>query len=73
MYRQNAISATTSSAATVITKMVARMPEAIAMWGISKEFGDAGMALQDAFTVVVSTEMVVKVVGTKFLASLFVF
>ena len=35
------------------------------MWGISKEFGDAGMALQDAFTVVVSTEVVATVIGTK--------
>ena len=69
MYRQTTISDSTRSA----TKMVVRTPEIIAMGMILHKSGDVGVALQDAFTVVVSTEVVVKVVRTKIVASLFVF
>ena len=63
----------TISAITVITKMVVRTLEIIAMGRVLEEFADVVVALQDSFTVVVSTEVVVTMVGTKFVTSPFVF
>ena len=45
----------------------------IAMGSVLEQFGDVDMALQDAFTIVVSTEVVVTAVATKFVASLILF
>ena len=67
-YRQATISSTT-----VITKMVVRTLEIIAIGWVLVEFADVDVALQDAFTDVVSTEMVVTVVGTNFVTFPFVF
>ena len=67
MYRQ-----TTISAATIITKSVVRTLEIIAMGRVLDEFADIGMALQDAITVVVSTEVIVTAVVTNVVASPFV-
>ena len=68
MYRQ-----TTISAATIITKSVVRTVGIIAMGRLLGEFADVDVALQDSFTVIVSTEMVVTVAGTSFVTSPFVF
>ena len=68
MYRQ-----TTTSAAVIITKMVVKTLDIIAMGRLLREFADADVASQDAFTVVVSMAVVVTVVGTKFAVSPFVF
>ena len=43
------------------------------MGRLFREFADSDVALQDAFTVVVSTEVVVTMVGTKSVASPFMF
>ena len=66
MYRQTTISSTA-----IITKMVVRTLEMIAMGSALEEFAAVDVALQDACTIVVSTEVVVTAVVTNFVASPF--